>query len=593
MTFDAWTTAAVVDELRQTIVPGRVQQVLQVDDESLALEVYAAQQRRYLLISVFPQAPRLHLIDDKPRRGVDTPSPLLQLLRKFVRGAALTHITQPPWERIVVLRCEQPELGTSLLVAELIGRWANLLLLRPTDEVDSDAAPDWLAGHWRIMDCVHRLRPADAATSGARVSLPGQLYAPPPALNGRPPDELTAGQLSQIWEQHDAKTPAWRALVQELAGVSPLLAREVIWRAAGDAQARVGQTSALAVFEALMSLVTQLEEGRWQPCLAVDAAGRPLAFAPYPLWHRSGADAVRLQPMASISAAIESYFAHAGRTFGDPYAAARQQVADRLARAQAKLQRRRAAIAGELRPAAEVEALRAAGEWILAYASQITPRQAELRLPTEAGGDTIALNPALSPADNAAAYFKRYRKARRAGELAAQRLNDVDAELAYLEQLAVDLALAADRNEIDAVAAALVASGYARPPARQPAAAVRISEPRRFTTAEGFTVLVGRNSRQNDQVTFDLARPNDLWLHARGWPGAHVVIRNGGQPVSEASLQQAAGLAAYFSAGRAENWVDVIVTERRRVRRAAGGRPGMVVVSGERVLRVRPQAPGA
>jgi predicted ribosome quality control (RQC) complex YloA/Tae2 family protein len=165
--------------------------------------------------------------------------------------------------------------------------------------------------------------------------------------------------------------------------------------------------------------------------------------------------------------------------------------------------------------------------------------------------------------------------------------------LAYLDQLAADLALAGDRSEIDAVRAALVQGGYARRTSRPPATGAAAGGPRRFQSREGYTILVGRNSRQNEHVTFEVAGPDDLWLHARGLPGSHVVVRSGGAPVSQETQHQAAALAAYFSRGQNEAWVDVIVTERRRVRRAPGGRPGMVLVEDERVLRVRPGRPDA
>ena len=134
MSFDTWTVSAVANQLRETIVPGRVQQVVQVDDASLAFEIYAQRQRFYLLASASQQTPRLHLLSDKPRRGVETASPLLQLLRKFVRDSLLVGIDQPDWERLLILRFEHPELGATHLVAELIGRWANLLLLRPAEK---------------------------------------------------------------------------------------------------------------------------------------------------------------------------------------------------------------------------------------------------------------------------------------------------------------------------------------------------------------------------------------------------------------------------------------------------------------------------
>ena len=128
------------------------------------------------------------------------------------------------------------------------------------------------------------------------------------------------------------------------------------------------------------------------------------------------------------------------------------------------LQRRRNSIGRELRPPEEIDRLRVSGEWILALSSTIAPRQTELTLPDELEMPPVALDPALSPADNAARYFKRYRKARRARQFAEPRLAEVEAELAYVEQLAADLALAADRSEIDAVRAQLVDAGYLRTP---------------------------------------------------------------------------------------------------------------------------------
>ena len=158
MTYDFWATAAIADELRRTIAPGRVQQVLQVDAASLALEVYAGRGRHYLLLSADPQTPRVHLLSDKPRRGVDTASTLLQLLRKYVRGATLTAVRQPPWERVLWLDCQHPEFGRTSIVVELIGRWANLLLVRGVDD-------------FRILECLHRHRPQEGAV---RPALPGQ-----------------------------------------------------------------------------------------------------------------------------------------------------------------------------------------------------------------------------------------------------------------------------------------------------------------------------------------------------------------------------------------------------------------------------------
>jgi predicted ribosome quality control (RQC) complex YloA/Tae2 family protein len=380
--------------------------------------------------------------------------------------------------------------------------------------------------------------------------------------------------------------PLWRVLVDGLQGLGPQIAREIVFRAFDDAQARVYQASEVTpLLEVVAGLVALVQHGGWQPCLARDGTGQPLAFAPYPLTHRGDA---QLEAIATISLAAERFYGERAQTAGDPYAAARRQIAAAVERVAKTLRRRQEALQRELRTPEEIDRLRASGEWILALASQIAPRQAELRLPPEVAYDTIALDPLLSPAENAAIYFKHYRKARRGLEMNRDRMAAVAAELAYVDQLAADLVLAADRAEIDAVRLALAEAGYVRRRAVQ-----RVDQtkgPRRVASREGYAILVGRNSRQNEQLTFETAAPDDLWLHARGLPGAHVVIRTGGRPVGDDTVQQAAGLAAYYSKGQTEAFVDVIVVERRRVRRAPGGRPGMVLVEGERVMRVRPQA---
>ncbi len=593
MSFDTWTVSAVADQLRQTILPGRVQQVVQVDDASLAFEIYAQRQRFYLLASASQQNPRLHLLSDKPRRGVETASPMLQLLRKFVRDSLLVAVEQPPWERLLVLRFEHAEFGQTLVVAELIGRWANVLLLRPARKGGRKGeSGEWSvesgerkgeSGEWRILECMHRHRPQEGAS---RPALPGQPYTPPPAQTGWPPDALTEQQLRLALEEAPSDAPLWRLLVDELLGLSPQMARELVFRALGDAQTKVVQVTQLTpLLEAVAGWVDMLQHGRWQPCLARDLTGNPVAFAPYLLTHRTDA---QLEPVDTISLAAERFYNERTQTVGDTYATARRQVGSSVERAAKALRRRQEAIQRELRTPEEIDRLRASGEWILALATQIAPRQAELRLPPEVTFDAITLDPALSPAENAAAYFKRYRKAKRGLEMNRVRVAAVAAELAYVDQLAADLALATDRGEINSVRSALADAGYVRTPAAPSIAQAK--GPRRIVSRDGYTILVGRNSRQNEQITFEVAGTDDLWLHARGLPGSHVVIRCGGRPVSEETIRQAAGLAAYYSKGQGEAAVDVLVVERRRVHRAPGGRPGMVLVDGERVVRVRPQA---
>jgi predicted ribosome quality control (RQC) complex YloA/Tae2 family protein len=231
------------------------------------------------------------------------------------------------------------------------------------------------------------------------------------------------------------------------------------------------------------------------------------------------------------------------------------------------------------------------GEAILAYAHQITPRQSELVAEWLPGDPPlrIALDPELSPSENAQSYFRRYRKAQRGSTEIPAQVAQVESEEGYLDQLAQDLAMAEDRPEIDAVRAALTQAGYLSSK-RKPLSSAA-ARPRRLASPDGFTVWVGKNALQNDSLTFRQAAPHDLWLHARGAPGAHVIVQSEGRPVPERTVEWAAALAAYYSRGRDDTQVAVDVVERRHVRRLKGGRPGQVVYRRERTLRLAPQPP--
>ena len=561
MNFDTLTLNAIAWELRRRVLGGRVQHIVLPDARSIALELYAAGRRHHLLASAHPQHARVHLVRAKVRRGVETETPLLLLLRKYVRGARLSAVEQPPWERILHLTFHGPE-GATTLVVETMGRHSNILLL---DEAQI------------VLDAVKRVTPQ---MSRVRPILPRTPYRPPPAQAKALPDTFTQADLLELLEAAAPDEPLWRVLVRGVAGISPLAAREIAFRATGNATAPVAAAEhATAVLAALQTLCAPAHTGAWQPTV-VREGENVVAFAPYPLTHLG-----RYEEVESMSAAVETYYAHV--TSRDAYAQARQAVQKLIDEARQRLERRREALQREHVAPEEVERLRRSGELILAYQWQIQPGQAALEVPYEPEGKPlrITLDPRLSPVENAQAYFRRYEKAKRAAQEVPAALAQVAQQLDYLAQLETDLQLAENRSAIDEVRELLEETGLVRAPRRRRKAPR--SRPLRFEF-DGFTVWVGRNARQNDELTFRRASPNDLWLHARGIPGAHVIVKTGGREVPEAVLQRAAQLAARYSAARDEHHVDVDVTQVRHVRRMKGGAPGQVVYRGERTLRVSP-----
>jgi predicted ribosome quality control (RQC) complex YloA/Tae2 family protein len=578
MHFDAITLAAVAAELNEVVTPGRVQNVVLPDERSIGLEIYGNRQRRYLLASAHPQASRVHLVEHKLRRGVEKTSPLLLLLRKYVRGGLLESVEQPvPYERVLFLRFEHPEHGSTTLVVEPMGRLSNLLLLDAGDI---------------ILDALVRVPPG---SNPLRVILPRRPYTlPPPQQKLSPLDNGDPGYYDQLRRALNTDAPLWKALVANVEGVSPTLGREIAWRATGDANTSARAVDALPVVQALQEIWCLPQNGDWEPGVVADDQGKIIAFAPYEL-HFLGT----FYPVDGISQAVEQFFGAQERDAAgtkDPYAGLRNNVAALIRRSEERVQRQLAGLAEDEPAPGEPERLRVQAEWLLALASQIEPGQEVLTVELEDGKSlTIPLSSSLSPVEQAERWFDRAAKLERAAQVIPERRRRLEADLAFLAQLRTDLALAGSQPEIAAVQEELRNAGFLRQRAKHRAQKPGrdVAKPMRFVSPDGFTILVGRNARQNEIVTFQEASGDDLWLHVRDVPGAHVVVRCGGQVAPPDTLHMAACLAAYYSSKQGEKAVPVAVTRRRFVTRMAGGRPGQVHYRNEETLTVPAELPEA
>ena len=283
MAFDVFTIAALVDELTETLVGGRVQNIIDVDALGIGLEIYAAGQRHYLYLSAAATAPRAHLGAAKLRRGLTKPTQLGLLCRRYIDGAVLEKISQPAWERLLEIELRSPE-GGYKIVAELMPRRANVLLLRDG----------------MILDCLNRVGPED---NRYRLSLPNHKYVPPPPLRGQfDPGQMTAADLAQLLASAKKPTTQTRRLLPgRILGLSPLLAKEIVFRATGAVATKVGDTDADALFSALRAVVEPLLRREWQPGLGL-LDGLPTEFSAYPLTH------LTWQACASLSEAVSACF---------------------------------------------------------------------------------------------------------------------------------------------------------------------------------------------------------------------------------------------------------------------------------------------
>jgi predicted ribosome quality control (RQC) complex YloA/Tae2 family protein len=459
------------------------------------------------------------------------------------------------------------ESGELQLIVELIERRANLLLVE--DEI--------------ILECARKIGPQE---NRYRVSLPQHPYVlPPPQTDKLNPDELSPRVINRLLMQ-TPNEKAWLALVKHVYGFSPLLAKEAVFRAYQRVNLTAAEANPYSLDAALASFLPALLRHEWQAGVAVDEAGLAQGVAVYPLTHLGV-----WQPAATVSEALNTYY---GRLEGSAaYEAAREPIRQQLENAREKVARKLASLHRSLVDDSEFERLRKSGELLLAYQYTIKPGQTLLEAQYEVDGEPlqIELDPALTPLENAQSYFARYDKAKRGRRQLPQHIEETQHELEFLDQLETDLMLAENWQDIGEVQETLMKKGYWQGKRTEHPKGGR-SGPLRFTTPDGFVIWVGRNARQNEDVTFRKADSGDLWLHAREAPGAHVVIKTNGRKVPQAVIEQAAALAAYYSKQREETKVKVMLAERRHVRKLKRGHTGQVLVRQElRSIMVKPARP--
>jgi predicted ribosome quality control (RQC) complex YloA/Tae2 family protein len=564
MYLDAFTLSALTDELLDTIAGGRIQDVLDVNETAIGLEIYATRKRHYLYLSADPNTPRIHLVEERLRRGLPKPTPLGLLLRRYAEGGSISHVSQPAWERSLQIDIEGSS-GVLTLVIEPMERRANLLLLQ--DGI--------------ILECIRRVRADDKRT---RVALPGHPYDPPtPQSDKLDPTQLTQDELASLLAgDTDPKRKAHQVLTSKLLGFSPLLAKEVVYRAAGTTDQRAMDADASKLYAALQAVVMPLAKRDWQPGIVETEAG-VTAYSVYPLQSLSGWRAVE-----SVSAALAVFY---GAPVGEhAYDRAKAPIREQLKEATAKLNGRLVSLRRSMTDDSERQQLKQSGELILAYQYALEPEQTELRAQYDVDKPelVIKLDPELSALENAHRYFEKYNKAKRALDDVPRLIDENEAELAFVQQLGVDLDLASSYPDIDEVQQALQAKGLWRGTVKRVPGGQK-SAPLRVVTPDGWVIWIGRNSRQNEQVTFDKGSPGDTWLHVRDVPGAHVIIKSDGRPIPEAIIERAAGYAAHYSSLRHEAKAPVDVTLRVHVRKIKGAAAGMVTYRNEQTLMVTPR----
>ncbi|HEY7357730.1 MAG TPA: NFACT RNA binding domain-containing protein [Ktedonobacterales bacterium] len=610
MYVDALTLSAVADELQALIGGARVEDVIQPTPHAVALQCWTGKRNVWLYLSAHPQLARLHLTAEKPKKLASEPPPFVMLLRKYLEGCRVETVRQPRWERLVEIgfarrsgEASSPQMVW--LIIEVMGRLSNILL--------RDDAGIILGSLRQVGPEVNRYR----------VIAPHEPYKYPPPqqrlLDGQSvprldPEVVTGADLrlgSEGGSKKPGATKIWQMLTEQVMGFSPLLAREAVYRALGESEALARpDTPWEQVAEQTRALAALAETRQWQPILVEKPETRlPAAFAVYELKQYADWPSRSFERVNDL---LDSYYR--GAEWRDALQGTKADVARALQTHRERCLRKAELLARDLAETRAGERLRLEGEMLLAFGQELTPGQTSLVIDNPFAADdapeklTIVLDPQASAVENANQRFARYHKLRRAGQQIPEQIERNTLELAQLEQLATDLLLAETPAEVAQVRGEVAAAGYLRGKRERQAGNQKGGKGKagkgakhqkggrqdgagavlRKQSADGFLLLIGKNSRQNEEVTFREAGGNDLWLHARGVPGAHVIVKSGGREVPRRTLEEAARLAAYYSQARGNTSVPVDYTQQRYVRHMKGGGPGMVIYERERTLSVPP-----
>ena len=566
MAFDAYFLTAVLNELRSEATGARVEKIHQPARDSVILLLRTEKGRQKLLLAANPASPRLHLTTASPENP-DQPPMFCMLLRKHLSGARLNSIEQPAMERCATFIFDSTdEMGYPVqkrLVCELMGRTCNIYLLGPDG---------------RILDCLRRV----GLDESNRPALPGLNYQAPEAVAKQDPAAMDVTDFDLLLRGPGADKLSDR-LMDNLGGLSPLVCREAAIFAAGDLDARADDLGT----DTAEKLHTFFREhlGHPAPYFVRGKDGVPKYFAFCPIREYG-----EYETAESFTALLDSFYTLRDRN--DAMRQKSQAVRKTVSNLCQRIRRKIAIQEKELAATLDRERLRQLGDIVTANIHSIKKGQKILEAEDFYDENMtviqIPISEVLSPQENAAKFYKDYTRMKNAQKELTHQLELGRTELSYLESVLDELTRADSEQALEEIRQELQAGGYVRKDTGKKRMKQSKLAPMRFESTDGIGIYVGRNNRQNDELTFKLASKGDIWLHAQKVHGSHVIIAANGRSVPDDTITQAAQLAAYHSELRLGKNVPVDVTPVKQIKRPPGAKPGMVIYHTYRTVIVNP-----
>ena len=540
MSFDGFFLHHMVEELRRELVNGRIQKINQPFEQELVLQIRSNRQSHRLLLSAHPVFGRIQLTQTTFENPAQ-PSTFIMVLRKYLQGALIESIEQVENDRIVEMTVSNKnEIGDHIqatLIIEIMGKHSNILLVDKSSH--------------KILEVIKHV---GFSQNSYRTLLPGSTYIAPPSTESLNPFTIKDEKLFEILQTQETRAKNLQNLFQGLG------------RDTANELESILVSDKLPTFRNFFNQETK-------PCLT------ETSFSPVPFANHVG------EPFANLSDLLDTYYkdkAERDRV--------KQQASELIRRVENELQKNRHKLKKqekELLATDNAEEFRQKGELLTTFLHQVPNDQEQVILDNYYTNQpiTIALDKALTPNQNAQRYFKRYQKLKEAVKYLTDLIEETKATILYLESVETVLNQAG-LEEITEIREELIQTGFIR--RRQREKIQKRKKPEQYLASDGKTIIyVGRNNLQNEELTFKMARKEELWFHAKNIPGSHVVISGNLDPSDEVKTD-AAELAAYFSQGRLSNLVQVDMIEVKKLNKPTGGKPGFVTYTGQKTLRVTP-----
>ncbi|MCX7711944.1 MAG: NFACT family protein [Clostridia bacterium] len=575
MPFDGIVTKCVAVELSEALAGGRIEKIFQPEPDEILINIRAKGQNLKLLMSASPSYPRMH-VTSTSKENPAVPPVFCMLLRKHISGGRITGVEFNDFERLIGLCIEATnELGDltyKKLIIEIMGRHSNIILLNHEN---------------KILDSIKHV---DRDVSSVREVMPARPYLPPPSQDKLNPETVDVDHLfdpSSLLEGGNVEG----FLLNSLKGFSPLLCREVCFRAGVEGKAPVSslkEENLTILKNVLKSMIQEIKDSAFTPCIIYSDKNLE---APFDFHCLTMQQYTAVKQFSSISDVLDAFYASKDRTerLKHKKADLLKVLGNSIDRCNKKITLQQE----KLRDVADREKLKLFGELITAniYCIPKNTKSVSLMNYYSENNDYIdvPLDEDLTPQENAQRYFKKYSKAKNAFTHTSKQLEDSFAELEYLESVLQLLENCTTLPDISEIRLELAEQGYVSQ--NRKAASKKqnkVSAPLHFKSTDGLDIFIGKNNKQNDQLTLKTASSNDIWLHTKDIPGSHVIIKKLQQEIPDSTLLEAAMLAAYYSKAKQSSNVAVDYTTVKNVKKPGGAKPGMVNYENYKTIIVTP-----